>query len=250
MGAGSIPPSSFNPGTAAVWVFNFIPRPANAPISTSWPPAGYVPASLVYDRWSYSYYNADFSKTTVSVTKNGVPLTVQQEALVGESSATNPVFVGDNTIVWEMPDNVVGLTDDETYAVHLANVGINGVPQDLDYTVTSVDTTWSKINVTAAVPIAHRDGPVAGRFKFTRNGDVSVAQTVSYRVSGTAVSGQEYTALTGSVTFQPGASSARVRVVPIAAAGAHGAGTVVVTVEPSEGYKLGAQTRATVKIKN
>jgi hypothetical protein len=250
MGAGAVPPSDLSAGTAAIWILNLAPRPAGAPLQTSWPPAGYVPAPLVYNRWSFSYLDADFSGTKISVIKDGVPQTIQQEALVGESGNGVDTIVGDNTIVWEMPNNVVGLTDDETYAVHVANVRINGAAQDFDYTVTSIEPQLSTIKLTPLVSVAHRAGAVKGKLELSRNGDLSPAQAVSYRVSGTGVPGCDYTALAGTVTFPPGAASARIRIVPTTASGLKGKKTVIVTLEPSAGYKLGQSVQATVTIEN
>jgi hypothetical protein len=250
MGAGAVPSSDLSAGTAAIWILNLVPRPADAPLQTSWPPAGFVPAALVYDRWSFSYQNADFSATKVSVSKGGVPQAIHQEAPAYESSATDYTIVGDNTLVWEMPDNAVGLTDDETYAVHLANVRVNGVARSFDYTVTSIQPQFSAINLTALVPVAHRTGPVNGKFQLTRNGDLSPAQTVSYRVSGSGVPGQDYAALSGTVTFPPGAASVKIRVSPDTTPGLKGKKTVILTLEPSADYRLGNAVQATVTIKN
>jgi uncharacterized protein YkwD len=248
MGAGAVQPSALSDGTAAIWVLTLVPRPADAPLSTSWPPAGYVPAGLVLDRWSFSYLNADFGATTVAVNKDGAPMAIQQEALVGESGNGSDSFVGDNTIVWEMPANVVSTTGDEIYQVHLANVRINGVAQNFDYTVTSIQPELSKITVAAPVPIAHRAGPVVGKFKLIRTGDLSPAQKVSYRVGGTGMPGTDYAALTGTVAFQPGAATAKIRVAPLA--DGKGKKTVTVTLEKSSEYKLGTAAEATVTIKN
>ena len=249
MGAGAVPPSALSAGTAAIWILNLVTRPADAPLSTSWPPAGYVPASLVFDRWSFSYLNADFSHTTVSVSKNGAPMAIQQEALVGQSSADDSTIVGDNTIVWELPANVVSLTGDETYAVHLANVGVNGVPRDFDYTVTSIQAELSTVQVSAPVPIAHRTGSVVGKFEFSRDGDLSPAQTVQYRIGGTAVPGKDYHTLSGSVTFPPGVAVVKIRVTPDTGAGLKNQQTVMLTLKPSANYQLGSTRQATVLIK-
>ncbi len=249
MGAGAVPPSDLSPGTSAIWVLNYFQRPADAPLSTSWPPAGYVPADLVYDRWSFSYPNADFSATTVSVTKGGVPLDIQQEALVGESGNGVTSFVGDNTIVWEMPDNVVNLTGDESYAVHLANVLIDGAAQDFDYTVTSIDADPAVISLTPLVPVAHRAGPVKGKLMLTRTGDVSQAQTVAYQIGGSGVPGQDYNALTGTVTFNPGVSTVKIRVVPTETPSSPGRKTVNVALQPDAAYTLDVPAAATVTIR-
>jgi hypothetical protein len=249
MGAGAVPPSNLSAGTAAIWIMNTVPRPANAPWQTSWPPAGFVPAPLVFARWSFSYLDADFSGATVSVIKDGVSMNVQQEPLAGELGDGVNTFVGDNTLVWEMPENQVGLTEDETYAVHVANVRINEVAQDFDYTVTSIEPRFSRISVTALVPVAHRVGTVKGKLALDRTGDISPALTVAYEVGGTGVAGRDYRALTGTVTFQPGESMAKIPVSPLTGSGAAGPKTVTVSLVAGDSYKLGPDVQATVTIR-
>ena len=63
------------------------------------------------------------------------------------------------------------------------------------------------VSVTAIAPTADEQGPVNGSFTITRSGDTSGALTVNYTLSGTADNGTDYTALSGTVTFLPGASS-------------------------------------------
>ena len=73
MASGAVPGDGRTfPGTNATWVTSIVARPADAPAATSWPPAGYVPAPVVFRRWSFSYPYADFTAATVSVVKNGV----------------------------------------------------------------------------------------------------------------------------------------------------------------------------------
>ena len=105
MASGAVPGDGLTfPGTNATWVLSPVPRPADAPASTSWPPAGFVPAPLVFNRWSFSCVNADFGGAVVSVTKNGAAMAVQQEALEYESAPDGSgAFEGDNTLVWELP---------------------------------------------------------------------------------------------------------------------------------------------------
>ncbi len=68
------------------------------------------------------------------------------------------------------------------------------------------------ISASASVATANEQGPVNGQFTLTRSGDVSKALTVSYTVGGTADAGLDYTALPGSVTFLPGATSTNIPV--------------------------------------
>jgi hypothetical protein len=251
MGSGAIPPSDAYAGTAAIWIMNFVPRPSGTPAYYSWPNAGYVPANLVYNRWSFSYLNADFTQATVSVTKNGASIPVNLETPQYQSSNSSDIIVGDNTLVWELPGNTVSTTQDETYAVHVGQVMINGVPQDFDYTVTTIDAEPVQIGLTVPGPVAHRNNPTPpGRIKLSRDGDLTAPLTVSYSVAGTATPGERYVALSGNVTFPAGSAMAKIKVVPIAAPGLRGKRTVLITLLPGADYTLGSVTSGTINVQN
>ncbi len=141
MGTGAIPADRANhPGANVTFIGGPAPCPADAPPSAAWPPAGYVPAPLVYDRWSFSYTNADFHLATVRVTKNGAPLAALREPVRFQTRPDGTgTIVGNNTLVWKLPGNVVNRASDETYRVQIDNVYIAGVCRQFDYTVTSID---------------------------------------------------------------------------------------------------------------
>ena len=66
--------------------------PGDAPEFITWPPEGYIPAKMVFPRWSFSIANADFTGTKVSMKdKNGTSIALQLEELDNE--------FGDRTIV-------------------------------------------------------------------------------------------------------------------------------------------------------
>ena len=112
----------------------------HAPRSAAWPPAGFVPAPLVYDRWSYAYDAADFHAATVRVTKDGAPVAATREKVRFQMRPDGTgSIVGNNTLVWTLPGNVVSRTADEIYRVQIDNVYIGGVRRQFDYTVTSID---------------------------------------------------------------------------------------------------------------
>ena len=247
MASGAVPGDGWTfPGTNATWVLSIVPRPADAPSSTSWPPAGFVPASLVFNRWSFSYVNADFSAATVRVTKNGAAMGVQQEAVEYQSAADGSgTFQGDNTLVWELPANVVDASADEVYTVKISNVLVNGTAHKFSYTVTSINPVGTVVTVAALKPTAFVDGK-KGRFLFTRTGDLSAPLTVAYTIGGTAA-GSAYKALSGSVTIPAGSVSAKVGVAALEAAGTEGK-TVIATVKAGSGYTADTTASATVTI--
>jgi len=136
MGTGDIPPVTGYYAANALWVFDeanmWGARPATRDGYVAWPPPGYVPYQIIYQRWSFSYPNADFSGATVSMTKNGQPLGLNQK-----SPASG---FGENTLVWE-PSEPFGIkpTSDTFYQVNLTNVGITSSAQNYSYTVIIFD---------------------------------------------------------------------------------------------------------------
>ena len=247
MASGAVPgDGSTFPGTNATWVMSLVPRPADAPASTSWPPAGFVPAPLVFSRWSFSYVNADFSAASVAVVKNGVATSVQQEMPQYQSAADGSgTFEGDNTLVWELPGNVVNASADEVYQVRISNVMVNGTAHSFSYNVTSVNPSGAVVSVGTLRPVAFVGGK-KGRFLFTRTGDVSAPLTVSYTLGGTAEAGSAFRTMSGSLTFAAGSATAKVGILALGAEGTDGE-TVTANVAEGNGYTADAAT-ATVTI--
>lgn len=116
---------------SALWVTGNSgnPIPANMPTCIPWPPRGYVPATLVFGRWSLSKPSADFSNATVTMTdENGAAVT-----LTIVSNDDNGY--GDNTIVWEPSGINTTSETDVTYHVTVGNVIVDSSPQTYTYDV-------------------------------------------------------------------------------------------------------------------
>jgi uncharacterized protein YkwD len=133
MGTGDIPPAGVgNPRANALWVFDLQniggPRPDTREEYVAWPPPGYVPYQVVFPRWSFAYAFADLTNATVTMTKNGQPLSLQQHPVV--------YGYGERTMVWE-PNDIFGQApgSDITYNVTITNVIINGQPNTFNYQV-------------------------------------------------------------------------------------------------------------------
>ena len=101
----------------------------------AWPPAGYAPAAVVYDRWSLSFNHsrqADFSNARVSMTENGSPVAVRMLPLVAG--------YGDTTLGWEP----IGITpergQDVLYEITVSGVVIDGVSHTHRYDVVAFDS--------------------------------------------------------------------------------------------------------------
>ncbi len=134
MGTGDVPGDGGNYSANALWVFdgNYgAPRPATRDGFVAWPPNGFVPAPVVYPRWSFSYPGASFAAASVAMQCNGSNLPLQ----------VFPVQdgYGENTIVWEpsacsLPGGGEAISD-----VTVSNVIIGGTPQTFSYTVRIFD---------------------------------------------------------------------------------------------------------------
>ena len=113
-------------------------------LTTAWPPAGYVPAPLVYARWSFSCRNADFKSAKVRVTKNGRSLAVALERIVYQTTTQGRgPGIGLNTLAWTLPGNRVHAHTDESYVVQVSHVYVNGAPRDFVYPVITIDPAVS-----------------------------------------------------------------------------------------------------------
>jgi uncharacterized protein YkwD len=114
----------------ALWVLgNYGPVPDNAPEFIAWPPKGYVPSHLVFERWSFSVAQADFSEAQVKVTN----ARNQEFALTVEELVDG---FGDPTIVFIPQDLETDITGDIPYTVTISNVQVNGETKEYSYTVT------------------------------------------------------------------------------------------------------------------
>lgn len=135
-GTGSVGESTRSAN--ALWVFgNVVSRPAT-PTKVTWPPEGYVPYQVVYDRWSFSLNSdpsASYGSATVTMTENGsaIPLSVV-------STANNGYC--DNTIVWE-PSGLYFTPGGLDRTITVTVSGIGGTPSSVTYDVVIMDPSIS-----------------------------------------------------------------------------------------------------------
>ncbi len=253
MASGSVPALDTRSwGAAAIWVLGpFGERPAGTPEWTAWPPAGFVPAPLVFRRWSFSYPNADFTNATVAMTKDGnsLPVAVLPPAFQSLVNG-NLNLVGDNTLVWEPQGNNVNHSADETYAVTVDNVRVAGQPRRFAYTVTSLDpaaplppppgpvrapVAGPTAGLRVQVATASHGAPTSAKIALVLSEPLSADTTVGYAVGGSATGGADYQALPGAVSLGAGGTRARLKAVPLPGGGN---GPVAVTLAPGAGYTV------------
>lgn len=125
------------PGSNSLGVFmGGGPRPSD-PAFVAWPSPGYFPSDILpngSNRWSFSHPNAQLGGATVTMTNvntgQNIP-TILEPLSYG---------YGDGTLVW-LPQgfNYSTPAQDTTYLVTINNLVINGVTQNISYTVTVIN---------------------------------------------------------------------------------------------------------------
>jgi len=72
--------------------------------------------------------------------------------------------------------------------------------------------------------------------------------TVFYAISGAAINGTDYTTLSGNVTIPANQSSVTITITPVDDIAVEGPETVILTINASASYIVGAPATATVTI--
>ncbi len=112
----------------------------------------------------------------------------------------------------------------------------------------AASTTGPVATITAPDARAAETGGNPGHFVIALNQIAPADLTVDYIVTGTATSGTDYTALSGTATIPAGGSSVTVNVAPKADDRRETSETVIVTLEASPSYSLGSPSTASVAI--
>ncbi len=145
MGTGDVPATGNFPAANANWVLdgNYLgARPATREAFVAWPPPGYVPANVVFARWSFAHPDpdADLSHAVVTMSSGGKPVGVSLETPQNN-------IAGEPTLIWEW-SGLNGNTDfdptpppavDTTYTVHITGIVSGGQTQNYSYNVTLFD---------------------------------------------------------------------------------------------------------------
>ncbi len=161
------------------------------------------------------------------------------------SSATVTLTPVDDTDV-EVDETVVLTLDSGTgYAV--------GTPDNATVTIESEDVAPDPVaTITATDDVATEAGPTTGTY--TVNLDIpnssGSAITINYTVSGTATSGDDFSALSGTVSIPNLASSATIALTPIDDADVEVDETVIVTLAAGTGYTVGTPNNDIVTIQS
>lgn len=147
---------------------DFGPRQSSSPW-VSWPPPGFVPHEVIFERWSLSHSSADFSEANVSVTIDGQPVSTTILPLADG--------FGDPTLAWELAGGASVGRGDVTYRVEVTNIIVSGNRQSTSYIVTGFDprtaplTTYTCVGQPATIVGTMSDDVIVG----TSTRDVIVA---------------------------------------------------------------------------
>jgi len=113
----------------AMWVLQSTINPSVYNNFIAYPPAGYIPNTLVYDRWSFSVPGANFNNASVTVidmNTNSIPISV---------NGSNNNGAGDNIIVWEPSGIMTDSSEDVLYTVMINGVVLtDGTNRNFTYT--------------------------------------------------------------------------------------------------------------------
>ncbi|MCX7011107.1 MAG: hypothetical protein NTW86_00830, partial [Candidatus Sumerlaeota bacterium] len=142
-------PTSGHSPANALWYAGPMASRAGGVIIT-WPPMGFVPSALFFNRWSFSINKAydawpndhvDFTNATVQVRRNSVLLTVTQEPIYPPFNVG--LYEGDHTIVFE--PSGVNPTDGAHYAVDVQNIKVDGAAVNWHYELNAVDVAQPSV---------------------------------------------------------------------------------------------------------
>ncbi len=197
-------------------------------------------------QFTVSMWPAPATDTTVNLTwsgtaTSGVDYTALPSSVLipaGQTSTTVTV-TGLNDAVTEGPESIIG-----TIAAG------SGYTVDTPSSATATLSEYGdNVSIAATTPTASKTGSgSSGVFTLTRDLTAG-ALTVNLTVSGTAVSGTDYTALPATATFADGQMTATVTVAPIPdSLYMRTPKTVIATIAAGNGYNPGTPSSAQVNI--
>ena len=141
-----------------------------------------------------------------------------------------------------------GLSDWEEIQVGLDpnKASTDGTNNDYNRVVAALQATSTTVTVSETDPVQTQDGMTPGSFAIARSGRLDPV-TVTYNLSGTALSGTDYQPLPGMATLPFGFGPATVQVTPIS--GSTTTRTLTMNLNPAPGsYQLGTPSSATMLI--
>ncbi len=143
-----------------------------------------------------------------------------------------------------------GQTGDAIGYLNLSNLFYStGLANDADLRLIGVEFVTAPVASIARTSDGSEAGLSPAVFTVTLDPAPAVDTTVNYTVTGgTATSGTDYTAPSGSVIIAQGATTATISIAPLQDTAKELTESVIVTVASGTGYTVGTQSAATVNI--
>jgi acetyl esterase/lipase len=131
-------------------------------------------------------------------------------------------------------------------------LGANGATSGTRMYLTLIQPTGAsasnEVSVVVSDANASEAGLDAGAFTVTRGSATAGAISINFTLSGSATSGSDYAALSGSVSIPDGQSSASIAITPVQDALVEGDETVSLTLVAGAGYTIGTPSTGTITI--
>ncbi len=223
-------------------------RPSiNISATTASAQEGTPPADGAFTISRNSQYTTGTLAVSFSMSGTGVrntDYTLSGGGIVGSTGTTVTIPDGQTSVLV----TVIPRTDDSIYeGTKTAIMDISGNSADIVPTPTTAtvnvldnDSATSIVSVSAS-PSTIWATSTPSTITFTRSGGALTSSlTVNYAVSGTALSGTDYTPFGSSVTMAPNQTTATVSVAPLATSIIEPTQTVSVVVAPGSGYSAAA----------
>ncbi|WP_421803840.1 Calx-beta domain-containing protein [Flagellimonas sp.] len=206
--------------------------------------------------------NGEFTVTLDAANNTGSPITIN--FTVGGDATAGGDYTGIGTSV-DIPDGsdqatitIVPINDtdveaDETVTLTLAaGTGYTvGAPASDTVTISSEDVAPDPVaTITASDATATEAGTTTGEYTVSLDvaNTTGSAITVNYTVGGSATTGDDFVALTGSVDIPDTQQTATITLTPVDDADIEIDETVIVTLDTGTGYTVGTPDNATVTI--
>jgi hypothetical protein len=216
------------------------------PVTVSASEASASEAGLTAGTFTFSRSGDTSPTLTVNYTVSGTATSGSDYTAFGTTVSFAAGLSTATKTVTPLQDSLIEA--DETIILTLASGTGYSLGTPFRATVTLISDDSNTVTVSASEASASEAGLTTGTFTFNRTGDTSAALTVNYTVSGTATAGSDYTALSNSVSFAAGLSTASKTVTPVQDSLIEADETIILTLASGTGYSLGNPSSATVTL--
>jgi len=196
-----------------------------------------IPLSLSSPSWgpvTVNYIVIGGTATTNDYYLPAGPLTIDP----GRTNAVLPLRIRDNTLA--QPNRTIRIALYDPIGATLDGIKI--------HTYTILDDDSAAISVTATVPDAFENGPVAGNFRITRVGNTTSDLPIYFQVAGSASAPADYAPLSTSVVMPAGAAFVDLPIMPVDDKTVEPDQTVSLELIRAPGAKIVSPAVATVTI--